>query len=73
MNAVTFHKTKIILDSEDYETLDNAVAMLQDILDLMEEEGYDHCTVGDEEWSPELFEDLLGGLHAIYEGDITLE
>lgn len=73
MIAKKINQTQIILESEDYSTLDNAVALVQDILDKMDIEGYDYCEMGGEGYTQEDLEKLIGDLQAIYNGDITLK
>lgn len=73
MIAKTINQTQIILESEDYSTLDNAVALVQDILDKMDIEGYDYCEIGNNGYTPTALEGLIADLQAIYNGDITLK
>lgn len=71
MIAKKINQTQIILESEDYSTLDNAVALVQDILDKMDM--YSYCKMGGECYTQEDLEGLIGDLQAIYNGDITLK
>lgn len=73
MIAKKINQTQIILEPEDYSTLDNAVALIQDILDKMDIEGYGYCEMGEEGCTQEDLEGLIGDLQAIYNGDITLK
>ena len=73
MIAKKINQTQIILESEDYDTLDNAVALVQDILDKMDIEDYGYCEMGGEGCTREDLEGLIGDLQAIYNGDITLK
>ena len=73
MIAKKINQTQIILESEDYSTLDNAVALVQDILDKMDIEEYGYCEMGGEGYTREDLEGLIGDLEAIYNGDITLK
>ena len=73
MIAKKINQTQIILEPEDYSTLDNAVALIQDILDKMDIEGYGYCEMGGEGCTQEDLEGLIGDLQAIYNGDITLK
>lgn len=73
MIAKKINKTQIILEFEDYSTLDNTVALVQDILDKMDIEGYSYCEMGGEWYIPEDLKGLIGDLQAIYSGDITLK
>lgn len=73
MITIKINQIQIILESEDYSTLDNAVALIQDILDKMDIEGYSYCEIGVEWYIQEDLEGLIGDLQAIYNGDITLK
>ena len=73
MIAKKTNQTQIILESKDYSTLDNAVALIQDILDEMDIEEYDYCEMGGEGYTQEDLERLIGDLQVIYDGDITLK
>ena len=73
MIAKKTNQIQIILESKDYSTLDNAVALVQDILDKMDIEEYDYCEIGGEGYRQEDLERLIGDLQAIYDGDITLK
>lgn len=74
MKAKKLHQTQIILDNKDYETLDNAVALIQDILDEMGEEGYDTCILGGRSATLKErdLDNMINGLHALYENQIIL-
>ena len=72
MIAKTINQTQIILEGEDYITLDNAMALVQDILDKMDIEEYGYCEMGGEGYTREDLERLIGDLQAIYNGNITL-
>ena len=73
MIAKKINQTQIILGSEDYSTLDNAVALIQDILDKMDIDKYGYCEIGGEGYTQEDLEGLIGDLQMLYEGDITLK
>ena len=73
MIAKKINQTQIILESEDYTTLDNAVALIQDILDKMYIEEYGYCEMGGECYTQKDLEVLMDALQAIYNGDITLK
>lgn len=73
MIAKKINQTQIILEPEDYNTLDNAVALVQDILDKMDIEEYDYCKMGGECYTQEDLEGLIGDLQMLYNGDITLK
>ena len=73
MIAKKINQTQIILESEDYTTLDNAVALIQDILDKMYIEEYGYCEMGGEGYTQKDLEVLMDALQAIYNGDITLK
>ena len=73
MIAKKTNQTQIILESKDYSTLDNAVALIQDILDEMDIKEYGYCEMGGEGYTQEDLERLIGDLQVIYDGDITLK
>ena len=75
MKTQKLHLTQITLEDEDYETLDNAVALIQDILDQMGEEGYDRCILGNHSTTlkEKDLDNMISDLHAFYEGKIILE
>ena len=73
MIAKKINQTQIILESEDYTTLDNAVALIQDILDKMYIEEYGYSEMGGECYTQKDLEVLMDALQAIYNGDITLK
>ena len=75
MRTFETRQKAIVLDAKDYTTLGNAVTLLQNILDEMEEGGYSYCAIGDEgeEWSPTSLEGIIGDLRMLYDvGDIRL-
>lgn len=73
MIAKKINQTQIILESEDYSTLDNAMALIQDILDKMDIEEYGYCEIGGECYTQEDLEELIDNLQMLYNGDITLK
>lgn len=75
MKTQKLHLTQIALEDEDYETLDNAVALIQDILDQMGEERYDRCILGNHSTTlkEKDLDIMISDLHALYEGKIILE
>ena len=73
MIAKKINQTQIILESEDYSTLDNAVALIQDILGKMYIEEYGYCEIGGEGYTQEDLEELIDDLQMLYNGDITLK
>ena len=73
MIAKKINQTQIILESEDYSALDNAVALVQDILYKMDTEDYSYCEMGGVGYTREDLDGLIYDLQAIYNGDITLK
>ena len=73
MIAKKINQTRIILESEDYSTLDNAVALIQDILEKMYIDEYGYCEIGGEGYTQKDLEELIDNLQMLYNGDITLK
>ena len=72
MIAKKINQTQIILESEDYSTLDKAVVLVRDILDSLEIGEYGHCEMGGEDYTQEDLNKLICDLETLY-GDITLK